>query len=154
MKKTFQFLSLVLLFSTACNPGNKNNSNSSPEAAQEEAPSNMTTGIMNDSLKDYKFLEGMYGDEYFPKFLVDKGKQILINLCLRIEQEKPKTLQDLYVLTHASVEEFNALEDDFMENGSEIETVARECIALDFEHIAKAYGFNPDLEELIATRNW
>jgi hypothetical protein len=149
VKQFLPALLFFILFSMACNPGQKNHSGSTSTTTPK---TNMN--IQNKNLKDYKFLEGMYGDEYFPKFLVDKGKQILINLCLQIEQENPKTLKDLYVLTQASTEEFNALEDDFMENGSEIETAARECIAVDFEYIAKAYGFNPDIEELIATRNW
>jgi hypothetical protein len=43
----------------------------------------------------------------------------------------------------------------FYENDSEIETVARDCIGMDFEFIANAYGFeNVDVEELIATRDW
>jgi hypothetical protein len=33
------------------------------------------------------------------------------------------------------------LQQEFEEQGSEIETAARECIAADFEAIAKAYGF-------------
>ncbi|MPN01681.1 hypothetical protein SDC9_148892 [bioreactor metagenome] len=36
-----------------------------------------------------------------------------------------------------------------------METAARECIAADFEAIAKAYGFeDADVEELIALREW
>ena len=38
---------------------------------------------------------------------------------------------------------------------SEIETAARDCIAVDFEFISKSYGFiEADVEELIATRDW
>jgi len=46
------------------------------------------------------------------------------------------------------------LQEEFYENDSEIETAARECIAMDFEFIAKSYGFEADSEELIATRDW
>jgi hypothetical protein len=61
----------------------------------------------------------------------------------------------LYELTHAATEQFNDLAEQFYDANSEIETVAAECIALDFEFIARAYGFeNADLEELIATRDW
>jgi hypothetical protein len=42
-----------------------------------------------------------------------------------------------------------------VENGSEIETMARDCIAVDFKHIALAYGFeDADIEELVAPRDW
>ena len=96
----------------------------------------------------------MYSDSYFPKFLVDKGKAILVDLCLQIENEQPKNLEDLYKLTHAATEKFNDLEKVFDANGSEIETAARESIAADFEFIAHTYGYKADVEELIAPRNW
>ncbi|AUC77755.1 DUF5713 family protein [Olleya sp. Bg11-27] len=103
---------------------------------------------------EYSFLKEMYEDQYFPNNLVDKGKDILIKLCNKIETEKPKTLKKLYALTHKATDEFNDLQEEFYENDSEIETVARECIAMDFEFISKSYGFEADTEELIATRDW
>ena len=60
----------------------------------------------------------------------------------------------LYVLSDAATEEFNQLAEEFGENDSEIETAAREAIAEDFGVIAKAYGFDADVEELIAPRDW
>ncbi len=90
----------------------------------------------------------------FPDFLVDKGKIILIELCAQIEEQAPKKLDDLYALTHRATELFNDLQEEFDENDSEIETVARECIGADFNFIATAYGFQADIEELIATRDW
>lgn len=96
----------------------------------------------------------MYDDYYFPNHLVDKGKSILVNLCFEIETKQPKTLQDLYTLTHLATEKFNDLQEEFYENDSEIETAARESIAEDFEFIANSYGFDADIEELIATRDW
>jgi hypothetical protein len=57
-------------------------------------------------------------------------------------------------LTHAATDEFNTLAEAFYEHDSEIETVARECIAGDFAFVASAYGFDADIEELIATRDW
>lgn len=110
--------------------------------------------INNEEVKAYPFLNCMYEDDYFPKFLVDKGKSILVGLSLQIEKDKPSNLQELYKLTHAATDEFNELAEEFYENDSEIETAARECIAMDFEFIAKAYGFEADVEELIATRDW
>jgi hypothetical protein len=58
-------------------------------------------------------------------------------------------------LTHSATEKFNDLENVFYENGSEIETAAREAICEDFRQIARAYGFeNADSEELVGTREW
>lgn len=109
----------------------------------------------NEQIKSHAFLQCMYEDEYFPKHLVDKGKRILVRLCERIEKEKPADETALYVLTHAATNDFNDLAEEFVEADSEIETAARECIASDFDFIAKAYGFaNADVEKLVGTRDW
>jgi hypothetical protein len=113
-----------------------------------------TMTISNQALSGYPFLKDMASDGYFPGFLVDKGKAILVGLCERIEREKPADLKALYALTHAATEAFNELAKEFEDNDSEIETAARESIAMDFAFIAKAYGFDADVEELIAPRDW
>lgn len=111
--------------------------------------------ITNANITDYQFLADMYRSGYFPDFLVDKGKAILVNLCEQIESEKPADLSGLYKLTHAATDAFNELQQEFWDNESEIETAARDCIGMDFEFIAKAYGYeDADVEELIATRDW
>lgn len=110
--------------------------------------------ITNETLKDYPFLQEMFDDDYFPDFLVEKGKNILIELCEQIESQKPQDLNALYALTHAATDRFNDLQEEFYENDSEIETAAREAIAADFAFLASAYGFDADTEELIATRDW
>jgi hypothetical protein len=110
--------------------------------------------IKMQQMKAYSFLAEMYRDTYFPNNVVDMGKDVLVKLCLDIEKQEPKTLDELYKLTHATTEKFNDLEEVFYENESEIETAARECIAEDFFKIAIAYGFDADVEELIATREW
>ncbi|MEF8688191.1 UNVERIFIED_CONTAM: DUF5713 family protein [Comamonas sp. A-3] len=109
----------------------------------------------NAIMNNYAFLLEMYEDSYFPEELVRKGEDILRELCLQIEQQKPQDLEQLYRLAHAATERFNDLQQEFEEQGSEIETAARECIAADFEAVAKAYGFeDADVEELIAPREW
>ncbi len=112
------------------------------------------TDIKNDSINQYHFLEPMYHDSFFPKPLVDEGKGILINLCYKIEQQKPKTNKEFLVLTQEATEAFNQLDAKFMSQGSELETVAREAIAVDMEYIAKVYGFNEDIETLIENMEW
>lgn len=124
-------------------------------ATSAELDSVEINSITNEKIKTYNFLEEMYQDDYFPNFLVDKGKNILLNLCLKIEKTKPENDKDIYALTHKSTEHFNDLAIDFMENDSDIETAAREAIAQDFENILKAYGYdNLDIEEAIAPRDW
>lgn len=110
--------------------------------------------IRNEKLQNYSFLAEMTRDAYFPPHLVAKGQQLLVTLCQTIEASNPKDLAALYVLTHATTEDFNSLAEEFEDNGSEIETAARDCIGTDFEVIAQAYGFEADVEELIATRDW
>lgn len=112
------------------------------------------TQLQNEAVRKYSFLEEMAQDSYFPNHLVDKGKAILVKLCADIEQQQPQSLEALYVLTHAATEEFNDLQEKFYEADSEIETAARDCIAVDFDFVAKAYGFETDIEELVATRDW
>nr|WP_062339681.1 DUF5713 family protein [Herbidospora sakaeratensis] len=110
---------------------------------------------VNAKIAAHPFLAGLYRDPYFPDELVDKGKAVLLRLCDRIEAERPADLAALYVLTHAATDEFNALDEEFHDAGSEIETAAREWIADDFWIVASAYGFDDaDIEELIATRDW
>ena len=110
--------------------------------------------LKNEKTKAHEFLKEMYQDAYFPKNLVDKGRIILLNLCLQIEQQKPKNLEELYKMTHEATNQFNNLQIEFEKNNSDIETAARDCIGTDFEFIARAYGYNADTEELIANRNW
>lgn len=111
--------------------------------------------LSNPKMAAHRFLAEMYDDDYFPDELVKKGEDILVELCQQIEQQRPASLEELYELTHAATERFNDLQQEFDEQGSEIETAARECIAGDFEAIVHAYGFeDADTEELIATRDW
>lgn len=85
---------------------------------------------------------------------MDKGRQILIQLCEAIESAPPESETELYTSTHAATEQFNVLAEEFNENDSGIETAARDCIATDFGFIATAGGFpGADLEELVATRD-
>lgn len=110
--------------------------------------------IQNLQILSHSFLHDMEADSYFPAAQVAKGKTILLKLCETIEAKKPNSLGQLYAITHAATKEFNALGEELEENGSELETAARESIGADFEFIAKAYGFDADVEELIATRDW
>ena len=110
--------------------------------------------LTNEQMRNHSFLSEM-SDEYYPISVVDKGKAILIRLCHAIEMRRPQDLTELYTLSHAATEEFNELQSEFEENGSEIETIAREAIADDFFRIASAYGFKDvDIETMIAPRDW
>ena len=143
----FKLISLSTLFLIACT-GKITNPQSNTEPVMNQAE------LKNEKTRNYKFLNEMYQDSYFPRDLVDKGKQILVDLCNQIEQRQIKNLEELYALSKEATEKFNDLEEEFIENESEMETAARECIAMDFAFIANAYGFKADVEELISVRNW
>lgn len=110
--------------------------------------------ITNENIRKHSFLVDMYDDDYFPEFLVDKCKGILIHLCEEIESKHPSKADDLYQLTHSATEKINFLSDEFFDNDSEIETSARECLAEEFEFIARTYGIEADLEKMISNRDW
>lgn len=110
--------------------------------------------IENPRMREYRFLQEMAADPYYPPLLVAKGMAILSQLCERIESDRPVDLQALYALTHEATARFNELAVEFEDHDSEIETVARECIAGDFVALARAYGFDADVEALIAPRDW
>lgn len=114
----------------------------------------MSTTIKNKQVQQYSFLAEMYQDDYFPNNLVDKGKELFLQLCVSIEAQQPSTLKEFYALTQATTEQFNQLEVEFGEQDSELETVARENIALDMMMISLFYGYEADAEEMIANRDW
>ena len=68
---------------------------------------------------NYRLLEEMYQDEYYPDFLVD-----------------------------------NALQEEFEEHDSEIETVARDCIGETVTYILDWFDIPIDTEEAIRERDW
>lgn len=144
MKKA-PFCFVLLCIFTFCRPDATQRSGFIPVKQSE---------LKNEKTRNYPFLDCMYKDTYFPKFLVDECKNILLRLCLEIETTKPVNVNDLYRLTHASAESLNDLQDDFMMHQSEIETYARECLAKNFEFIAEAYGYETDIEKMIETREW
>jgi hypothetical protein len=109
--------------------------------------------IRNQTIREYAFLEEMFADAYFPNHLVEKGKQILLDLCARIEDLKPEGTA-VYALTHAATERFNDLAEAFYEHDSEIETAARENIGRDVSFVLRTYGYDFDIEEAIAPRDW
>ncbi|MDI1477941.1 DUF5713 family protein [Polyangium sp. y55x31] len=109
--------------------------------------------IKNEAVRQRKLLEPMIEDDYYPKHLVEKGQQLLVALAERVEKEAPKGTA-VYALTHATTEAFNELQEEFFEEESEIETVAREAIAEDIGFILDAYGYEFDIEEAIAPRDW
>ena len=76
---------------------------------------------------NYRLLEEMYQDEYYPDFLVDKVKTELQKVIALLEEGETDT-KSVQEKLDESVCAINALQEEFEEHDSEIETVARDCI--------------------------
>ena len=77
--------------------------------------------------ENYIYLKDMYNDSYFPKFLVDKVKQEIVKVVEYLEEEG-HTTEDIQKKFDIMTTAINDLQEEFDENGSEIETAARESI--------------------------
>lgn len=115
----------------------------------------MASYLKNEAFEGYEFVKSMWDNSYYPVHLVDAVHNDLYKLCYEIERVQPNDLKALYKLTHAATDKINQLQIDFLSEGSQIDTFARECIAAEFVFIAASYGFrDADPEKLIATREW
>ena len=92
--------------------------------------------------KNYKLLEEMYRDEYYPNFLVDKIKGELQKVIDLLETGET----DTEVIAH--------LFGYYYTGDSEIETVARDCIGENVGYVLEWFGIPIDVEEAIRERDW
>ena len=102
---------------------------------------------------NYKLLDEMYQDEYYPDFLVDKVRNQLQKVIDLLERGETDTEAVQETLDEA-VCGINDLQEEFDENDSEIETVARECIAADVAYLLEWFYIPIDIEEAIRERDW
>ena len=100
---------------------------------------------------NYKLLDEMYQDEYYPNFLVDKVKDELQKVINLLETGETDTEIIQKKLDEAT---FNDWQEEFDENDSEIETVARDCIGETVGYILEWFGIPIDVEEAIRERDW
>lgn len=105
-------------------------------------------------MKDYQFLTSMYSDSYFPTILVNKVKDILVELCNQFEQNPMHNIEDEFTFIDEAIEKINVLENEFYAYESEIETAARESILGDVMQIMKFYNVKCDFEEATGNREW
>lgn len=102
---------------------------------------------------NYQLLNEMYKDEYFPDFLVDKVKNELQKVIGLLESGETDT-EVVQEKLDEVVCAINDLQDEFDENDSEIETVARDCIGETVAYILEWFGIPIDIEEAIRERDW
>ncbi len=101
----------------------------------------------------YKLLDEMYQDEYYPNFLVDKVKDELQKAINLLETGETDT-EIIQKKLDEAICAINDLQEEFDENDSEIETVARDCIGETVGYILEWFGIPIDVEEAIRERDW
>lgn len=104
-------------------------------------------------MDEEKYLKDMYIDSYYPDFLVDKIKQILKEVEALLATGE-KDMQKIQAAFDSATLQINDLEEEFNNNNSEIETVARDSIGVTVESLLVFYGIDLDVEEAIRERDW
>ncbi|EFR86824.1 DUF5713 family protein [Listeria marthii] len=104
-------------------------------------------------MAEFKYLEGMYQDPFFPPFLVDKIKQLILDTVQFLGEGNHDT-EAIQAKFDEMTLAINALQDEFYENESELETGARDSIAETIIPILAHYKVDIDIEELLREREW
>ena len=102
---------------------------------------------------NYKLMDEMNQDEYYPNFLVDKVKDELQKAINLLETGETDT-EIIQKKLDEAICAINDLQEEFDENDSEIETVARDCIGETVGYILEWFGIPIDVEEAIRERDW
>ena len=103
--------------------------------------------------EQYKLLEDMYEDSYFPDFLVDKVKGLVQEVIVFLENGE-RDLEKIQKKFDAMTEAVNELQEEFEENDSELETAARDSIGETVAYILNWFDIDIDVEEAIRMRDW
>ena len=99
------------------------------------------------------YLADMYADSYFPDFLVDKIKSLIVDVVNFLELGE-HSLDAIQAKFDAMTEAINVLQGEFWENDSEIETGARESIGATVRYVLEHFNIDIDIEEAIRNRDW
>ena len=103
--------------------------------------------------ENYPLLAAMYGDGYFTDFLVDKVKNLVQNVIgfLETGERDLEKIQDKFDEMTLAI---NDLEEEFEENESELETVARDSIGETVAYILEWFDIELKAEDAIRERDW
>lgn len=103
--------------------------------------------------ENYELLAAMYRDGYFPKFLVDKIKVLIQNVIALLETEEKdlEIIQDRFDEITLAI---NDLQEEFEENDSELETVARDSIGETIDYVLQWFDIDINVEDAIGERDW
>lgn len=107
-----------------------------------------------DSFDDqHILLEELYEDSFYPDFLIDKIKYLLEDFINFVEQ-KPKNMADVGDKIYDLIQNANSLQYEFLDNDSEYDNIARECLIRNLEDIIQWFHLPINLEEALAEREW
>ena len=103
--------------------------------------------------ENYQVLSEMYQDEYFPDFLVDKVRN-LVQETIRFLETGERDLEKIQAKFEEMTLAINELQEEFEENDSELETVARDSIGETVDYILHWFAIDLDVEDAIGARDW
>jgi hypothetical protein len=102
---------------------------------------------------NFRFLREMYMDDYYPVDLVDRLRDTIKELVSFLEAEEHTTSQVQDELDRVT-KKINDLQGAFEEEGSEIETMARDSIGVTISDILKFFDIGIHPEDAIRKREW
>jgi len=89
------------------------------------------------------YLVDMYDQEYFPNFLVDKVKALIVDVVQYLESGE-HSIDDIQSKFNEMTDGINDLQEEFWENDSDIETGARDSIGQTVDDIIKHFNIGID----------
>ena len=101
----------------------------------------------------YIFLEELYEDSRYPDFLIDKIKYMLEDFINYLETN-PQNIQEVEDKIYDLIMSVNALQYDFINNDSEFDNFARDCLIRNIEYITQWFNKSIDVEKVLAEREW
>ncbi len=101
----------------------------------------------------YKYLKDMYADKYYPKVLVDRVRAELERIVAWLEMG-PHDADEVQAEFDRMTKAINELAVVFEENDSDIETNARNAIAIDVINIIKYFELPIKVDRALRLRTW
>lgn len=103
--------------------------------------------------KNYKLLDKMYQDKYYPDFIVNKVKDE-IQKVIELLENGETDIEIIQGKLDEAVCAINDLQEEFWDNNSEIETMARDCIGETVVYMLDWFNILIDVEEALRERDW
>ena len=103
--------------------------------------------------ENYILVKDMVEDNYYPAFLVNKVKAEIQKVIALLESGESDT-EIIQETLDEAVCGINDLQEEFDDNDSEIETVARESIGETILYILNWFDIDIDIEEALRERDW